>query len=123
MYMVMLVLDVPDRLDAVLDAWNAVGVRGATIAETTGVYKRQSRRRRVPAPFAIGSMGPAGLERGNYTLWTIVPDEETMQRCLAEAEKIVGDLDLPNTGVLAAWPLAFVKGVPLTAAAVDGQER
>ena len=121
MYMVMLVLDVADRLDAVLDAWHAVGVRDATIAETTGVHRRHARRGRVAAPYAIGGRGPVGQEQGNYTLWTIVPDEETLQRCLAEAEKVVGDLDGPNTGVLAAWPLAFVKGVPAKAA-VDGQE-
>ena len=120
MYMVMLVLDVPDRLDAVLDAWHAAGVSGATIAETTGVHRRRARRSHVAAPYAIGGHGPMGQEQGNYTLWTIVPDEATLQRCLAEAEKVVGDLNGPNTGVLAAWPLAFVKGVPAQAAA--GQE-
>ncbi len=122
MYMVMLVLDVPDRLDAVLNAWDTAGVRGCTIAETIGVHRRRTKRRRVPAPYAIGGMEPAGQEQGNYTLWTIVPDEETMQRCLAEAEKVVGDLDGPNTGVLAAWPLALVKGAPSKTTTVDSYE-
>ncbi len=110
MYMVMLVLDVADRLDAVLDAWDAAGVRGATIAETTGVHRRRVRRGHVAARYALGGMGPTG-EEGNYTLWAIVPDEETARRCLAAAEGVIGDLDGPNTGVLAAWPLAVVKGV------------
>jgi hypothetical protein len=122
MYMVMLVLDVVDRLDALLDAWHAAGIRGATIAETTGFYRRQTRRRHVAAPHAIGDMGPAGEEHDNYTLWTIVPDEETMRRCLVEAEKVVGDLDSPDTGVLAAWPLALLKGVPSRASASDREE-
>lgn len=111
MYMVMLVLDAPEKLDAVLDAWHAAGVGGVTIAETTGIHRRQVKRKRVVAPYAIGDMGPAGRERGNYTLWAIVPDEEMMQRCLAEAEKVIGDLNDPNTGVMAGWPLALVKGV------------
>ena len=111
MYMVMLVLDVPEKLDAVLDAWHAAGIRGATIAETIGVHRRRTKRPRVPAPFVIGDTGPSG-QKGNYTLWAIVPDEETAHRCLAEAEKMIGDLDHPDTGVLAAWPLALVKGVP-----------
>ncbi len=115
MYMVMLVLDIPDRLDAVLDAWDAVGVRGATIAETTGVHRRRTRRGRVAARYALGGMGP-GDEQGNYTLWAIVPDQEAMQRCLVATEGVVGDLNGPNTGVLAAWPLALVKGVSLQAA-------
>lgn len=109
MYMVMLVLDVADRLDVVLDAWDAVGVHGATMAETTGVHRRRIKRGHVAARYALGGMGPG--EEGNYTLWTIVPDEETAQRCLVAAEGVIGNLDSPHTGVLAAWPLAFVKGV------------
>ncbi len=120
MYMVMLVLDVADRLDAVLDAWAAAGVHGATMAETTGVHRRRTRRGHVAARYALGGMGPDS-EEGNYTRWAIVPDEETARRCLTAAEGIVGDLDGPNTGVLAAWPLAFVKGVSFRAT-VGGQE-
>ena len=123
MYMVMLVLDVPDMLDAVLDAWHAAEVRGATIAETTGVHRRRIRRPRVPAPYAIAETGPAGLEQGNYTVWAIVPDEQTVRRCLDAAEKVLGDLDGPDTGVLVAWPLAFVKGVPSKTTTVDAPER
>jgi hypothetical protein len=116
MYMVMLVLDVVDRLDAVLAAWNAAGVRGATIAETIGAYRR-TKHRHVIAPYAVGGSGLIDMERGNYSLWAIVPDEETVQRCLAAAEGVVGDLNNPGTGVLAAWPLALVKGVQRQAAA------
>jgi hypothetical protein len=121
MYMVMLVLDVPEKLDAVLDAWQTAGVSGTTIAETAGVHRRRVRRPRVPAPYAIGGSELAGHE-GNYTLWAIVPDEEGVQTCLTEAEKILGNLDDPDTGVLAAWPLARVKGVPLRPAAPEGGE-
>jgi len=121
MYMVMLVLDVADRLDAVLEAWNGTGIRGATIAETAGAYRR-TKRRHVVAPYAVGGVTPTGLEHGNYTLWAIVPDEETVRRCLAATEKVIGDLDGPNTGVLAAWPLALVKGLPPRAATAGSQE-
>ena len=121
MYMVMLVLDDTDHLDAVLDAWYAAGVGGATIAETTGFHRRRARRGHIAARYALGGMVSGG-ETCNYTLWAIVPDEETVQRCLAAAETVVGDLDGPNTGVLAAWPLAVVKGVPSAAAIAGGQE-
>ena len=36
MYMVMFILDDPDRLDAVLDAWAKIGVSGTTIVESAG---------------------------------------------------------------------------------------
>jgi len=111
MYMVMLVLDDPGRLDAVVDAWAGAGVSGATIIESTGIHRHRAGRRQVHARYAFGGAAAAD-EFGNLTLFAIVPDEPTARRCLAAAEAVVGDLDGPNTGVLAAWPLAFAKGVP-----------
>lgn len=111
MYMVMFVLDYPDQLDAVLDAWSSIGVSGVTIVESTGMYRRQAQRQRIHARYGLGGLA-VDNEVGNLTLFVIVPDAAMAQRCLAAVEEIVGDLDALNTGVLAAWPLAIVKGVP-----------
>ncbi len=112
MYMVMFILDDPDRLDAVLDAWASVGVSGITILESCGVYRRRFVRQQVSARYSFEGLGPT-REFGNYTLFAIVPNEDVARRCLAVVEELVGDLDGPHTGVLAAWPLALIKGVPL----------
>lgn len=108
MFMVLLVLHDPDNLDAVLAAWSAIGLRGATILESTGLYRRQ--RKHIPMPYAYGDYG----EEGNYTLFAIVEHEEMVQACLEATEGVVGNLDDPDTGVLAAWPLAQVKGIKRT---------
>jgi len=108
----MFVLDNSDLLDDVLDAWNAIGVGGATIVETTGLHRRQ-REKPVGARYAFGmGMGTRSVEVGHHTLFVIVPDEKTVHALIAAIESIVGDLSEPNTGVLAAWPLPIVKGVP-----------
>lgn len=107
MFMVMFVIDDPNYLDQILDAWSGAGITGATIVESMGLYRHQ---KRVPMRYAYGETPLE--EKGNSTLFVIVRDEATIQRCLDEVEKIVGDLDGPNTGVFAAWPLAYVKGVP-----------
>ena len=121
MYMVMLVLDDINRLDELLEAWAMLGVSGATIIESTGIHRRRSTQRQVHTRYNFGSLG-VGQELGNYTLFTIVPDESTARRCLAAAERVVGDLAGPNTGVLAAWPLAVVKGLPpLVPAQAEGR--
>lgn len=113
MYMVMFVLDDPDQLDNVLDAWHAAGVSGATIIESTGINRRR-RARQVGSVFMAGVNRLIGdTQESHYTLIVIVPDETLVQACLQAAEAAVGDLNLPNTGVLAAWPLSVVKGVPL----------
>ncbi len=110
MYMIMLVLDQPDRLDEVLRAWEAAGITGATIIESSGLYRRIKRKRIFPARYAIPAVQDA-VERGNYTLMSIVRDEGQAQTALQAAEAVIGDLDQPNTGVFTAWPLALVKGI------------
>jgi hypothetical protein len=110
MHIVMLVLNQPERLDEVLDAWRASGVTGVTIFESTGIQRRQNQRERIPMRYAFEPL-PVGGESGHYTLFTIVPGPDAARACLAAAEAIIGDLDEPHTGVLAAWPLELVKGV------------
>lgn len=111
MYMILFVLDNPDHLDKVLDAWNDIGVSGVTIIESTGINRRRIARQ-------IGKTFMAGLNRlmssdieNHFTLLTIVPDQSWVPRCIDAAEAIVGDLSKPDSGVLAAWPLEIVKGV------------
>jgi nitrogen regulatory protein P-II 1 len=112
MHMIMFVLDDPHQLDAVLDAWEAIGVSGVTIVESTGIVHRRRAR-------FVGASFMAGLNRmlesdqeGHYTLFTIVKGEQVVQACLRAAENVVGSLEDPHSGVLAAWPLTVVKGVP-----------
>jgi hypothetical protein len=110
MYMVMFVLDNTNQLDEVLDAWNALGVSGVTIMETMGSYRR--RQRHYGARFLFAPMVMEGSSRGNYTLFVIVPGEEMARKCADAAEAVVGNLNTPNTGVLFAWELSLVRGVP-----------
>lgn len=108
MYMIMLVLDDPDQLDEVLLAWERAGIRGATIVESTGIQRL--RRKNVPMRYLFQTHGM--VEEGHLTLFVIVDSEAMVNACLQATEQVVTDLDGPNTGVFAAWPLTVVKGVP-----------
>lgn len=112
MYLVMFVLDDPERLDEVLEAWEAIDVSGVTIIESTGVNRRRLARQ-VGATFMAGINRLMSSDVENHcTLLTIVKGEAMVRACVEAAEKIVGDLNSPNSGVLAAWPVPYVKGVP-----------
>ena len=112
MHMILFVLDDPEQLDAVLDAWNEIGVSGVTIIESTGINRRR-RARQVGAPFMAGiNRLMSGDQESHFTLFTIVDHVDLVEKCTIAAEQIVGDLNAPNSGVLAAWPLTYVKGVP-----------
>jgi nitrogen regulatory protein PII len=108
MFMVMLVLDKPDQLDEVLQAWDRAGVRGATIIESTGINRQLQRF--IPLRYVFQSAG--GGEEGHLTLLSIVESQEDVAACLQATESVTGDLNAPNTGVFASWPLTLVKGLP-----------
>jgi len=109
MFMVMLVLDDNTQLDQVLEAWAKLGVSGVTILESTGLHRK--RRKHIPMRYLYGDKSLE--ECGNSTLFVLVKQEALIGECLKAAEKIIGNLDEPNTGVFAAWPLTFSKGIPL----------
>jgi len=108
MQMLMYVINNPDLLDDVLDAWHHAGIVGVTIVESTGIYRRRptliSARYAVGFPLLVDSM-----EKGHYTLFATLDDADQVARCLAATESIVGDLSLPNTGAFAAWELTLAK--------------
>ena len=111
MYMLMLVLNNPEYLDEVLLAVEAAGVSGSTIIESTGINRRRLQRQ-VGAPFMAGINRLTGsTEENHFTLFSIVQDEEQVNACIRAVEKVIGNLDDPDTGVAAAWPLSIVKGV------------
>jgi hypothetical protein len=109
MFMIMLVIDNPDQLADILKAWDQAGIRGATIIESTGIHRQL--RRVIPMRYLFQTAGSE--EEGHLTLLAIVETQELVQACLQATESITGDLDGPNTGVFASWPLATVKGLPL----------
>jgi hypothetical protein len=106
-YMLLMVIEDIEKVDAVLAAWEKAGAPSATLFESSGLYRRQ--RMHIPMPYLYGS----GVQSGpaNLTLFSVVPDEETAAACLRAAEEIVGDLDNSNTGVFAAWPVVMAKGL------------
>jgi nitrogen regulatory protein PII len=107
MYMIMYVLDDPNLLDPVLDSWSSLGVTGVTIMESTGLHRRKLKH----IPMRYEHEESTLDETYNSTLFAIVQNKQLVDACLTEVEKCAGDLNEPNTGVFAAWPLPIVKGV------------
>jgi len=105
MYMIFFVFHDPSRLDELLTAWQDAGISGATILESTGMYRQILRH--VPMRYLFGDIE----DDSNQTLISIVESREIVLRCLAAVEQIIGDLDQPHTGIFAAWPLEIVKGL------------
>jgi len=106
-YMTLLILDDPNKLDAVLKSWSEGGIRGATIIESTGLYRRQRHLLHMRYVFSSGEEG----EKENITLLAMVDSKAQAEKCLHLAEQVIGNLDNPNTGIFAAWELDIIKGL------------
>lgn len=102
----MFVLDNPDLLHQVLEAWEKAGVGGVTIIESTGMHR--VRRKFIPMRFVPPVFDE---EITHLTLFALVKDEKLIQALQDASESVVGDLNNPNTGIFAAWPIATVKGL------------
>ncbi len=106
MFMVFFVLDDPDLLMPVLEAWEKAGIPGATIIESTGLQR--VKHKFVPMRFAVPFYTD---EVSHQTLIAMVENETLIQKALEASESVVGDLSNGRTGVFAAWPLSFTKGL------------
>ena len=113
MYMIFFVLHDPDRLKEVLDIWHRTGVSGITILPSTGMKRLQENNiYRDDMPLIPGLENLLEHEETlNRTLITIVPSDEMVDKVIAATEKLLGKLNLPNTGILAVIPLARVYGL------------
>jgi hypothetical protein len=107
MYCILFVLNDPNKLDPLLESWSEAGIQGATILESTGLFRMK--KVHIPMRYIFGE---ADAYEGHYTLFALVEDMEAVQTCLQACEKVVGDLSTPNSGVFTTWPLTMVKGLP-----------
>jgi nitrogen regulatory protein PII len=113
MFMILFVLDASDRCDEILTAWEEAGVSGVTILVSTGlgrVKQKAALREDFPLMPSLEEFF-THEENQNRTLMTIVPDQVTVDRVVEVTQRLIGDLDLPNTGILAVLPVAQVYGL------------
>jgi hypothetical protein len=113
MYMIWFILHDAEKLDDIIQAWEEVGVKGITIYLSSGIARlRKQSMLRDDLPL-IPSLNDlfAHEESWSRTLMTIVKDETLLDAVVAATQSVVGDLNLPNTGILSALPLARVYGL------------
>ena len=113
MYMIFFVLHDANWLKDVLDVWHNVGVGGITILPSTGLQRLQNNmafRDDLPLMPSLDDL-LQDEETLNRTLFTIVPTTEMVDKVVAATEELIGDLNEPNTGILAVIQLAKVYGL------------
>lgn len=112
MYLILLILQDISKLEAVLDAWEKTGVKGITILRSLGLAnaRRNGLREDIPLIPSLEDFISRD-EDFNRTLFTVTDSQELIDRVIAATEKITGDLDQPNSGMLVVLPVLRARGL------------
>jgi hypothetical protein len=113
MYLVLMVLNDPDRLEDLLIAWEENGVEGATVLFSTGLGRiRQMDAWRDDMPLIPSLRDFYEVpENMNRTIFTVVQSEAQVDALVAATNEVVGELDEQGTGLLLILPVARTYGV------------
>ncbi len=113
MFFVLFVLNDMSLCDELLFAWEDAGVKGVTILASTGLGRvRQNMALQEDFPiFPSLSEISEHSEQLSRTLFTIVENQEVVDRLLENTERVVGSLQKPNTGIFIVLPVANVYGL------------
>ncbi len=111
-FMVMMVINNMDECTSILDAWEATGVGGITILESSGMGRvRQSNiLRDIPLMPSLSDFLKAPEQR-HRTIFAVVDSQERVDQLIAATESIVGDLEQPDNGVVFVLPVVQAKGL------------
>ena len=110
-HLLVLVLDNPDQCPDILDTWENAGAPGVTILESTGLRRLQGAvRDDLPL---IPSMSDLLTSRESHhrTLFSVIGDEETLERIIDATKRMIGDFNRHNTGLLFVVPVGRVCGL------------
>jgi len=113
MYLILFVLNDPDRLEELLIAWEDAGVRGATVLFSTGlgrIHQLKGWRDDMPLIPSLKDFYSAP-ENLNRTIFTAVNTEQEVEAIIAATEKVVGRLEEEKTGLLLVLPLSRAIGL------------
>ena len=112
MYLILFVLNDPDKLEDLLITWEENGIQGATVLFSTGLGRiRELDAWRDDMPLIPSLRDFYEIpENLNRTIFTIVQDEVQVDAIVAATKNIVGELDEQETGLLLVLPILRVYG-------------
>lgn len=111
MHLVVMVVNCVELCPDLLEAWEGAGVAGVTVLESIGMRRLQTLMRDdIPLMPSLRDL-LTSEELSYRTLFSVVPDEETVDRVIAATEAVVGNLSLPNSGFLFVVPVSRAVGL------------
>lgn len=126
--LLVLILYKVSQLQALLEAWESIGVPGVTILRSAGGHRTKNWLQQM----GLGAIGDlfSSEEVQSKTLLTLIDDEDLLERAIIEAERVVGDFYDLKGSLIFVLPVNRTVGVfktreegapppPVTAAAAE----
>ena len=113
MFLVTFVLYNPDLLEDLMRSWNKIGVDGATIffSSDMGMYlQKQVMRDDIPLIPSLDDFYEAS-QTLSRTIFTVVKEEEMIDKILSVTQDLVGDLNKAETGFFLITPVIRAYGL------------
>lgn len=115
MFFILFVLHDISKMKDLLHAWEEAGVKGATVLFSTG-FGRIRQNFGLMEDFPLFPTMHDIIERSedmdlSRTVFSVIDDENIVERVLQQTQKVVGDLSQPDTGILIVLPVAKVYGL------------
>lgn len=107
--LLMIILNETKYLPDILEVWREIGVPGTTILKSAGAHAARNWLSAVGMG-AIGNLFESN-EVETRTLIAVFEDDDLLAQAIAEAERITGGFERPNSGVIIVLPVTKTIGV------------
>lgn len=104
-----LILNKTEKLNEVLEAFVEVGIKGATVVDSQGMGSALSESN-LPM---FGGFLRTVLDNNrpfNKVIFSVVKEEETVDKAIEAIEDILGDMSKPGVGLIFVMPVDRVVG-------------
>ncbi len=107
--LLMIILDDIKFLPELIDVWHKIGVSGTTILKSVGGYRTSTWLSKVGLNAIDHMFDTKEIQR--RTVVAVIEDDDLLAQAIAEAERVIGGFDRPQSGLLLVIPVTQVKGL------------
>ena len=119
MKLMVIILNKLEAMEYLLEGLSAAGIGGATIIESSGMAMTLNKLDSSFVSASIRALFSSNSDEDNRTILSVIRDDQ-----LEIARKViystVGDLSMPNTGILFTLPIDFAEGIKKNRGSIMG---
>lgn len=114
MYLLVNVLEQTQHLTGIMEGFARIGIQGSTVIDSTGMGRvLMKTSASLPVMEQINKV-LKDLETSNKIMLTVIREKVVLEKAVNVIRSFCGDLNEPGKGILFAFPLELVEGLPET---------